>query len=96
METSEMKKQFAGYLVSKLWHDQINTPAKKKNTRIFYAVKILSSWFPTPLQNYTSDSQYYISLHAFQWQVQTRSPSLQNLGVIFLIQTQQSHRLRMK
>lgn len=30
METSETRKQFAGYLVSKLWHDQIIRLQKEK------------------------------------------------------------------
>lgn len=35
MEKYEMKKQFAGYLVSKIWHDQTNMPAEEKEIRIF-------------------------------------------------------------
>lgn len=46
METSEMRKQFAGYLASKLQHDQTNMPGekkKKKRSGSFNLVKILFS-----------------------------------------------------
>lgn len=45
METSEMRKQFAGYLASKLQHDQTNMPGEKKRKKrsgSFHVVNIHS------------------------------------------------------